>query len=114
VTPLDLLSAGTALFIVAMVWLRTRMHYPRRDARGPLTRAGRIYFGALLGVLVLGWFAAPPLGRALAGAGVVAPAVSRVVWFLVTYYAFIPVHRVMKAQGSAVFEKTVAEAKERG
>jgi hypothetical protein len=58
-TPLDGLTAGTAVFIVGMVWLRTRMHYPRGRERLSLTRAGRIYFAVLLGVLVLGWLVAP-------------------------------------------------------
>ena len=39
-TPLDWLTAATALFIVGMVWLRTRMHYPRGRERLLLTRAG--------------------------------------------------------------------------
>src|SRR3977135_490559 len=64
-TPLDWLTAGTALFIVGMVWLRTRMHYRRGRERTSLTRAGRIYFAVLLGVLVLGWLVAPAAGRAL-------------------------------------------------
>ena len=108
-TPLDVLSAATALFIVGMVWLRTRMHYPRGSARGPLTRAGRIYFSALAAVLVLGWLAAPAAGRAIAGAAAVSPALARVVWFLATYYAFIPVHRVMRAQGGRVFRQEPAD-----
>ncbi len=64
-TPLDWLTAGTALFIVGMVWLRTRMHYRRGRERTSLTRAGRIYFAVLLGVLVLGWLVAPAAGHAL-------------------------------------------------
>jgi hypothetical protein len=107
-TPLDVLSAGTALFIVGMVWLRTRMHYPRGSARGPLTRTGRIYFAALAAVLALGWLAAPAAGRAI-GAAVATPALARVVWFLATYYAFIPVHRVMQAQGARVFRQAAAD-----
>ena len=108
-TPLDALSAATALFIVGMVWLRTRMHYPRGGARGPLTRSGRIYFAALAAVLVLGWVAAPAAGRAIAHAAVVSPALARVVWFLTAYYAFIPVHRVLQARGVRVFGPAAAD-----
>src|SRR3977135_1275585 len=63
-TPVDWLTAGTAVFIFGMVWLRTRMHYRRGRERLLLTRAGRIYFAALLGVLVLGWLVAPAAGHA--------------------------------------------------
>ena len=101
--PADAIAAFTVVFIVGMVWLRTRMHYPRGRGRLFLTRAGRIYFAVLLGVLALGWLVAPATLQALWAAGVVPPLVSRVVWFLATYYLFIPVHRVLKAQGVEVF-----------
>ena len=110
--PADAISALTLAFIVGMVWLRTRMHYPRGRGRASLTRAGRIYFAVLLGVLVLGWLLAPAAGRALWTAGAVPPLVSRVVWFLATYYLFIPVHRVLKAQGVEVFKTPVADEQE--
>src|ERR1700730_3732475 len=100
----DSLTAGTALFIVGMVWLRTRMHYPRGRARLLLTRAGRVYFAVLLGVLVLGWLVAPAAGHALWPGAASTPTLARVVWFLVTYYLFIPLHRALKAQGVEVFK----------
>ena len=100
----DLASAISAVFIVGMVWLRTRMHYAQR-ARGTLRlkRAGRIYFTAVLAVLVAGWFAAPPLGRWLWPATGVNPTVTRVLWFLITYYVFIVVHRVLQSKHVDVF-----------
>ena len=101
--PADAIAALTLVFIVGMVWLRTRMHYPRGRAGVSLTRAGRVYFAVLLGVLVLGWLLAPAAGQALWSGGAAPPLVSRVVWFLATYYLFIPVHRVLKAQGVEVF-----------
>src|SRR5437763_15110722 len=63
--PADAIAVLTLAFIVGMVWLRTRMHYPRRRAKLSLTRAGRIYFAVLLAVLVLGLLLAPAAGRAL-------------------------------------------------
>src|SRR5919109_4078332 len=108
--PADAISALTLAFIIGMVWLRTRMHYARGHGRGRLilTRAGRIYFAVVLGVLVLGWLVAPATGRALWTAGAVPPLVSRVVWFLATYYLFIPVHRLLKAQRIEVFKTSGA------
>src|SRR5260370_42395024 len=103
-TPLDWLTAGTALFIVGMVWLRTRMHYPRGRERLLLTRAGRIYFSVLLGVLVLGWFVAPAAGHALWPVAASTPTLARVVCFLAPYYLFIPLHRALKARGRQVFK----------
>ena len=108
-TPLDWITAGTAVFIVGMVWLRTRMHYPRGRERLSLTRAGRIYFAVLLGVLVLGWLVAPAAGHALWPAAASTPTLARVVWFLATYYLFIPLHRALKAQGVEVFKAPVAD-----
>jgi len=49
------ICAVTLAFIVGMVWLRTRMHYRRGRERIALTRAGRIYFAVLAGVLVWAW-----------------------------------------------------------
>jgi hypothetical protein len=100
----DAISAVTVLFIVGMIWLRTRMQYARRAPGGlELRRAGKIYFAAALGVLVLGWLVAPTVGRAMWPETNVTPALMRVVWFLATYYAFILVHRALKAKGVEVF-----------
>ena len=106
---LDWLTAGTALFIVGMVWLRTRMHYPRGAERLSLTRGGRIYFAVLLGVLGCGWLLAPAAGRALWPGTLATPTLCRVVWFLATYYLFIPVHQALKGRGVRVFKTPVAE-----
>ena len=111
-TPLDWLTAGTAVVVVGMVWLRTRMHYPRARERLLLTRAGRIYFAALLGVLVLGWLVAPTAGHALWPAAASTPTLARVVWFLATYYLFIPLHRTLRARGVEVFKVPVAHVQE--
>jgi hypothetical protein len=99
--------AVTALFIVGMVWLRTRMHYAR-EARGvrSLTGAGRGYFAALGLLLAAGWLAAPLLARSLGAAAPGMATVARVVWFLASYYLFIPVHLLMKARGVPVFRAT--------
>jgi hypothetical protein len=110
--PADAIAAFTVAFIVGMVWLRTRMHYPRGRAKVSLTRAGRIYFAVLLAVLVLGWLLAPAAARALWPAAAVPPLVARVVWFLATYYLFIPVHRMLKARGVEVFKSSVADVQE--
>jgi hypothetical protein len=110
--PADAIAVLTLAFIVGMVWLRTRMHYPRGRAKVSLTRAGRIYFAVLLAVLVLGWLLAPAAGRTLWPAPAAPPLVSRVVWFLATYYLFIPLHRLLKAQGVEVFKTPVAEVQE--
>jgi hypothetical protein len=107
--PADAIAVLTLGFIVGMVWLRTRMHYPRGRTKVSLTRAGRIYFAVLLAVLVLGWLLAPAAARALWPAPAAPPLVSRVVWFLATYYLFIPVHRLLKARGVEVFKTSVAE-----
>ena len=97
------LSAVTALFIVAMVWLRTRMHYPRRaPGRRTLTSAGACYFAALAAAVAVGWFAAPRLARDLTSIPV-APAFARAVWFLAAYYLFIPLHLALRARGVPVF-----------
>ncbi len=106
---LDWLTAGTALFIVGMVWLRTRMHYARGERRVSLTRAGRIYFVVLLGVLGLGWLLAPAAGRTLWPGTLATPTLTRVVWFLATYYVFIPVHHALKGRGVEVFKAPVGD-----
>ena len=107
--PPDVVCAVAALFIVAMVWLRTRMHYAKA-ARGvrSLTRGGRLYFATLVLVLASGWFAAPPLASRLATAAPVPPILARVVWFLIAYYLFIPAHRALRARGVEVFKSPVA------
>jgi hypothetical protein len=107
----DAISAVTVLFIVGMIWLRTRMQYTGR-ARGPLQmqRAGKIYFSAALGVLVLGWLVAPMVGRTIWPDPNATPTLMRVVWFLATYYAFILVHRALKAKGVEVFKSVGGES----
>ena len=102
----DIISAVTVLFIVGMVWLRTRMHYARQ-ARGTLQLqpAGRVYFAVVLAVLLLGWMVAPLAGQALWPQTTnVAPGLMRAGWFLATYYVFILVHRILQARGVAVFK----------
>jgi hypothetical protein len=118
--PPDAVCAVAALFIIGMVWLRTRLHYLREGARErapslrsaparlTLTRAGWGYFASLAVALAAGWFAAPLLARQLAAAVAVAPVLARVIWFLVMYYLFIPVHRVLRARGVQVFKAPVA------
>jgi hypothetical protein len=101
----DLAVPFTALFIVGMIWLRTRMQYARRGA-GPLHLAppGRIYFAAVISMLFIGWFAAPLIGQALWPTTGATPTVMRVVWCLATYYVFILIHRVLKSRGTVVFK----------
>jgi hypothetical protein len=98
------LSAVTALFIVAMVWVRTRVHYPRRaPERRSLTPAGACYFAALAAVIAVGWLAGPQLARALMTSLPIAPAFARAVWFLAAYYLFIPLHLALRTRGLPVF-----------
>ncbi len=101
----DLIVPFTGLFIVGMIWLRTRMQYARRGA-GPLRLAppGRIYFAAAISLLIVGWFAAPVIGQALWPTTGAIPTLMRVVWCLATYYIFILIHRVLKTRGTAVFK----------
>ena len=100
----DIISAVTVLFIVGMIWLRTRVLYTR-EVRGALQlqRAGRVYFAAALVVLVLGWLVAPPIGRLVWPDANVTPLLLRVIWFLATYYVFILVHRLLKMKGVEVY-----------
>jgi hypothetical protein len=104
----DIISAVTVLFIVGMIWLRTRVLYSR-EMRGvlQLQRAGRIYFTAVVAVLVLGWLVAPLIGRLAWPDTNVTPLLMRVIWFLATYYVFIVVHRILKVKGVEVY-KTAA------
>jgi hypothetical protein len=101
----DIISAVTVLFIVGMIWLRTRMQYARQ-ARGilQLQPAGKIYFAAVIVVLLLGWLIAPAVWHSMRPDTDVPSGLIRVVWFLVTYYVFILVHRVLKTRGVEVFK----------
>jgi hypothetical protein len=102
----DIISAVTVLFIVGMIWLRTRMHYARR-AQGilRLQPAGRVYFVVVLAMLLLGWIVAPLLGHALWPQTTnVAPGLMRAAWFLAIYYVFILVHRILQSRGVEVFK----------
>ncbi|HEY6923091.1 MAG TPA: hypothetical protein VI653_06460 [Steroidobacteraceae bacterium] len=101
----DLICAVTVLFIVGMIWLRTRVLYTR-EVRGALQlqRAGKMYFAAVAAVLVSGWLVAPLIGRLAWPDTNVTPLLMRVIWFLATYYVFIVVHRILKAKGVAVYK----------
>jgi hypothetical protein len=107
----DIIVAFTSVFIVGMIWLRTRMQYVRRGA-GVLQLAppGRIYFGAAIVLLVIGWFAAPVVGQRLWPDTGASPTLMRVVWCLATYYVFILIHRMIKSRGTAVFRYLDADA----
>jgi hypothetical protein len=114
-TLLDLSTAIAALFIVGMIWLRTRMQYvalvPRASGHKlQLEKAGRLYFAAAFALLVVGWFVAPPLGATAWPATAANPALTRVIWFLLTYYVFIIIHRVLKTRGIGVFRAREATA----
>jgi len=54
----------------------------------------------------------PAAGRALWPAAPSTPTLARVVWFLATYYLFIPLHRALRAQGVEVFKLPVAQVQE--
>jgi hypothetical protein len=103
----DLSSTVTVLFIIGMIWLRTRMQYlagRRGGRRLQLERAGRLYFASAVVLLAVGWFAAPVIGATFwPASGGTNPALTRVIWFLLTYYVFILVHRYLRARGIAVF-----------
>jgi len=102
----DVIVPFTALLMLGLIWVRTRIQYSK-EGSGPLRlqRAGRIYFGAVLALLAAGWFVAPLVGRTFWPVPGVTPTLMRVVWCLATYYIFIVVHRVMKTRGAAVFQK---------
>jgi hypothetical protein len=102
----DWIVAFTSLFIVGMIWIRTRMQYLRRGA-GPLHLApsGRVYFGAAIVLLMVGWFAAPLIGESVWPNTGATPTLMRVVWCLATYYVFIVIHRVLKSRGTEVFTR---------
>lgn len=99
-------GALALLFILVMVWFRTRLQYARGHA-GPLrlTPAGGGYFGALVVLLALGWLAAPMLVRYFGLAPLLSGTLARVAWFLVIYLAFIPLHRGLLARDLPVFRK---------
>ncbi|HEY6484085.1 MAG TPA: hypothetical protein VIY54_11240 [Steroidobacteraceae bacterium] len=97
------LVALTGIFILGMIWLRTRMQYPREVGRLRLQRAGWIYFGGVLLVLATGWVAAPPVGRLLTPGAASTATLMREIWFLATYYLFILVHRIVKSRGTSIF-----------
>jgi hypothetical protein len=101
----DIISAVTVLFIVAMIWLRTRMQYAR-EVRGAvqLQPAGRLYYAAATAVLVSGWLVAPLVGHLVVPDANTTPGLMRVIWFLATYYLFIVVHRVLKSKGVEVYK----------
>ena len=108
-TLLDLSTAIAAVFIAGMIWLRTRMQYVGlvRRASGHklhLENTGRLYFASAVALLAVGWFVAPPLSATLWPATAANPALTRVIWFLLTYYVFIIIHRVLKARGAVVFK----------
>jgi hypothetical protein len=104
----DAIVAISALFIGGMIWLRTRTQYAHRGA-GPirLQPTGRIYFGTVIILLVVGYFTAPVIGHAIWPETAATPTLMRVVWFLAMYYIFIAVHRVLKARGKEVFSAGV-------
>jgi hypothetical protein len=106
VNPQDAIVPFTAVLMLALIWVRTRIQYSRRGAQGPLRlqRAGQIYFAAAVVLLAVGWFVAPVLGRTFWPVPGVTPTLVRVVWCLATYYIFIIVHRVMKTRGTPVFK----------
>jgi len=72
-----------------------------------LAPRGRIYFGAAVLLLVIGWFAAPLIGEAFWPNAGATPTLMRVIWCLVTYYVFIVIHRVLKSRGTEVFTRAV-------
>ncbi|HEY1492372.1 MAG TPA: hypothetical protein VGF35_07070 [Steroidobacteraceae bacterium] len=100
-------GALALLFILVMVWFRTRLHYAKASA-GPLrlTRAGAGYFAALLALLAVGWFAAPVLVHSLGLAALLPASFARVAWFLAVYLGFIPLHRMLLARGIRVLRTT--------
>jgi cytochrome bd-type quinol oxidase subunit 2 len=110
----NLVCALALVFITGMVWLRTRMHYRRAQRQLRLTRAGWTYFTVLLAVLALGWLLAPAVAQRLWPSPMNTPLLARVVWFLVTYYLFIPAHQALRTQGVEVFKSAVADVQEHG
>jgi hypothetical protein len=103
-TPLELFAALMAPVILGMIWLRTRVQYSAQGGRIRLQRAGWLYFGGALGLIGLGWLAAPPLAGLMGlTANPAASPMLRAAWCLATYYLFIGVHQLMKANKLPVF-----------
>jgi hypothetical protein len=100
----DLTTALSALFILVMIWLRTRIQYSQRGRRLQLQRAGKIYFVAALALLTLGWLVAPSVGAAFWPRSAASPVLTRVVWFMAAYYVFILVHRYLRLRKVEVFK----------
>jgi hypothetical protein len=100
----DAIVPFTALLMLGLIWIRTRIQYSA-TASGPLRirSAGRVYFLGAAAVLAIGWFAAPVLGKLFWPAAGATPTLMRVIWCLAAYYVFILVHRLMKSRGVAVF-----------
>jgi hypothetical protein len=100
----DAIVPFTALLMLGLIWVRTRIQYSGKGVgRLRLERAGQLYFAAAAGLLALGWFAAPALAQTFWPAPGATPTLVRVVWCLATYYVFIIVHRILKARGTALF-----------
>jgi hypothetical protein len=100
----DITSAVSALFILMMIWLRTRIQYAQRGRRLQLQRAGKVYFVAALVLLILGWLVAPSVGAAFWPQTAASPVLTRVVWFMIAYYVFILVHRYLRLRNVEVFK----------
>jgi hypothetical protein len=102
----DAIVPFTALLMLGLIWVRTRIQYPR-GTEGPLRlqRAGHVYFGSAIIWLAVGWLVAPVLAGTFWPVPGVTPTLVRVVWCLATYYIFIIVHRFMKTRGAAVFRQ---------
>ncbi len=102
------IPALTAVFMLGMTWLRTRLHYSRsRGGPQRLTAAGGAFFVCVAVILAAGWWAAPPIGRAFssplwptANAGAT---LARILWCLAVYYLAAVVHRALRAAGTVVF-----------
>src|SRR2546429_2714219 len=97
------ICAVTLAFIVGMVWLRTRMHYRRGRERIALTRAGRIYFAVLAGVVVLGWVPAPAAGAAVLPPAPRTPPPSRAGWVFSPHFLFISLPRAVLGRRAEAF-----------
>jgi hypothetical protein len=100
----DITSAVSAVFILMMIWLRTRIQYAQRGRRLQLQRAGKVYFVAALVLLILGWLVAPSVGAAFWPQTAASPVLTRVVWFMIAYYVFILVHRYLRLRNVEVFK----------
>lgn len=109
ISPLAI-SAITFLFILGMVYLRTRMQYPKGRGARTLTAAGAGYFAALVLFMALGYLIAPALARSLLAGVPQTPTLGRTIWFLAGYYLFIPVHGMLRARGLGVFRTSATRA----